>query len=104
MIQNPKIIPYIVYPTTDTSTDVIDNCSENGQSDDAMTGLDAEDNQQISQQESVTELATVAIITIQEDFLQDLRDNAGKHTFSRTFHMMVQGIDGGTTFVLFISQ
>jgi len=46
----------------------------------------------------------VVTITIQEDFLRDLWDNAGKHTFSSTFSMMVQGIDGGTTPVLFISQ
>jgi len=42
--------------------DIIDN----GQSDDATTRLDPEDNQQTFQQESATELATVAII--QEDF------------------------------------
>jgi len=89
---------------TDTSTDIIDNSSDNGQSDNATTGLDAEDNQQTSQQES-TELATVFPITIEEDFLWDLCDNAGKpDTFSRTFHMMVQGIVGATTPVLFISQ
>jgi len=72
---------------TDTSIDVIDSCSDNSQSDDATTGLDPEDNQQTLQQEPVTELATVVPITIQEDFLQDLCDNAGKHTFSRrNFH------------------
>jgi len=48
-----------------------------------MTGLDPEDNQQTLQQELATELATVVPITIQEDFLQDLCDNASKHTFSR---------------------
>jgi len=68
---------------TDTSTGVIDNSSDNGQSDNATTGLGPEDNQQTLQQESATELATVAPITIQENFLQDLCDNAGKHTFSR---------------------
>jgi len=31
---------------TDTSTNVIDNGSDNGQSDDATTRLDPEDNQQ----------------------------------------------------------
>jgi len=36
--------------------------TENGQSDDAMTGLNSEDNQQTSQQESTTELATVVPI------------------------------------------
>jgi len=72
---------------TDTSTDVIDNTSDNGQSDDATLRLDPEDNQQTSQQVSVTELATVVPITIQENFLQDLCDNASKHTFSRTFVM-----------------
>jgi len=64
---------------TDTSTDVIDNSSDNSQSDDATTRLDPEDNQQTLQQESATELATVVPITIQEDFLRDLCDNAGKH-------------------------
>ena len=39
-----KIIPKIVYLTTDTSTNVIDNGSDNGQSDDTTTGLDPEDN------------------------------------------------------------
>jgi len=82
---------------TDTSTDIIDNGSDNGQNDDATTGLDAEDNQQTSQQDSVSELTTVVPITIQEDFLWDLCDNASKHTFSRTFRMMVRGIDGSTT-------
>jgi len=86
---------------TDTSTDVIDNGSDNGQSDDITTGLDVEDNQQTSQQESVTELATVVTIIIQEDFLWNLCDNSGKLIFSRTFHMVVQGIDGSTTRVLF---
>jgi len=47
-----------------------------------MTGLDdPEDNQQTL--ESATELETVVPITIQEDFLQGLCDNAGKPTFSR---------------------
>jgi len=69
-----------------------------------MTGLDAEDNQQTSQQESATELATVVTITIQEDFLWDLCGNASKFIFSRTFCMMVRGIDGRTIPVLFISQ
>ena len=47
--------------------------------DDTTTGPDPKDNQQASQQESVTELATVVVyITIQEDFLWDLCDNAGK--------------------------
>jgi len=49
---------------SDNSTDVIDNDSDNGQGDDVMTGLDAEDNQQILQQESVTKLAVVVPITI----------------------------------------
>jgi len=89
---------------TDTSTDIIDNGSDNGQSDNATTGLDAENNQQTLQQESVTELTTVVTITIQEDFLRDLCDNAGKHIFSRTFCMIVRGMDGSTTPVLFISQ
>ena len=69
-----------------------------------MTGLDPEDNQQTLQQESATELTTVVPITIQEDFLRDLCDNTSKHTFSRTFCVMVRGIDGDTTPVLFISQ
>jgi len=57
------------------------------QSDNATTRLDPEDNQQTSQQESATELATVVPITIQEDFLWDLCDNTIKHTFSRlNFH------------------
>jgi len=43
--------------------DIIDNGSDNSQSDDATTGLDPKDNQQISQQESVTELATVVPIS-----------------------------------------
>jgi len=43
MIQNPKVI---YTPMTDTSTEVIDNGSDNGQSDNATTGLDPEDNQQ----------------------------------------------------------
>jgi len=72
---------------TDTITDIIDDSSDNGQSDDGMTGLDLKDNQQALQQESMTELATVVPITIQEDFLQDLGDNASKHTFSTTFMM-----------------
>jgi len=55
-----------------------------------MTGLDAEDNQQTSQQESATELATVIPITIQEDFLRDLCDNTGKLTFSRTFGCVME--------------
>jgi len=38
--------------------DIIDN----GQSDDTMTGLDPEDNQQTSYQESATELAIVVAI------------------------------------------
>ena len=76
MIQNLKVIPQIVYPTTDTSTDIIDNSSDNGQSDDATTGIQPKDNQQTSQQESVTELATVVPITIRENFLWDLCDNA----------------------------
>jgi len=86
-------------------TDIIDNSSDNGQSDDAMTRLDSEDNQQTLQRESATELATVVLITIQEDFLWDLWDNVGKHKFSRTF-MMAWGIVGVTTNipVLFISQ
>ena len=50
MIQNLK---GIVYPMTDTSTEIIDNGSDNGQNDDATTGLDAEDNQQTSQQDSL---------------------------------------------------
>jgi len=68
---------------TNTSTDVIDNGSDNGHSDDAITRLDPEDNQQTLQQELVTGLATVVPITMQENFLWDLCDNAGKHTFSR---------------------
>jgi len=72
---------------SDTSTDVIDNGSDNSQSDDATTGLDPEENQQTLQQKSATEFATVVPITMQEDFLQDLCDNTGKHTFSRwNFH------------------
>jgi len=63
--------------------DGIDNSSDNDQSDDTTTGLDPEGNQQTLQQESATELATVVSITMQEDFLQDLCDHAGKHTFSR---------------------
>jgi len=66
----------MVFPTTD----VIDNGSDNSQSDDATNRLDPEDNQQTLQQESVTEL-TVVPITIQEDFLRDLCDNAGRYTF-----------------------
>jgi len=69
-----------------------------------MTRLDTEDNQQASQRESATELTTVITITIPEDFLQDICDNTSKHTFSRTFCMMVRRIDGSTTPVLFISQ
>jgi len=38
-------------------------------SDDTMTGLDPENNQQTLQQQSATELATVVPITIPEDFL-----------------------------------
>jgi len=68
---------------TDTSTDIIDNGSDNSQSDDAMTELDPEDNQQTLQQESATELATVVPITMQDNFLRNLCDNVGKHTFSR---------------------
>jgi len=68
---------------TDTSTNIIDNGSDNNQSADAMTGLEPEDNQQTLQQESATELATVVPITIQKDFLCDLCDNTCKHTFSR---------------------
>jgi len=64
---------------TNTSTDVIDNGSDNGLSDDATTGLDAEDNQKTLQQESATELTTVVTITIQEDFLWELCDNAATH-------------------------
>jgi len=86
------------------STDVIDNGSDNGQSDDATTGLDPEDNQQTLQPESATELATVVPITMQEDFLRDLCDNAGKHTFSNGTFVMARGIVGTTTTVLFISQ
>jgi len=72
---------------TNTSTNIIDNGSDNSQSDDATTGLDPEDNQQTLQQESATELTTVVPITIQEDFLWDLCDNAGKHAFfRRNFH------------------
>jgi len=55
-------------------TQLLANGSDNGQSDDTTTGLDPEDNQQTLQQESVTELATVVPITIQEDFLWDLCD------------------------------
>jgi len=43
------------------------NIIDNGQSDDAITRLDTEDNQQTSQQECVTELATLVPITIQEN-------------------------------------
>jgi len=56
---------------TDTSIDIIDNSSDNSQSDDATIRLDPEDNQQTLQQESATELTTAVPITIQEDFLQD---------------------------------
>jgi len=81
--------------------DIIDNGSDNGQSDDTMTELDPEDNQQTLQQESVTELATVVPISYHSrDFLQDLCDNADKHTF----FMMVQGIVGASSPVLFIYQ
>jgi len=38
------------------STNIIDNGSDNGQSDDANSGLDPEDNQQTLQQESATGL------------------------------------------------
>jgi len=69
------------------TADIIDNGSDNGQGDDTTTGLDPEDNQQALQQESATELATLVPITMQEDFLWNLCDNAGKHTFSRqNFH------------------
>jgi len=68
-----------------------------------MTGLDPEDNQQTSQQESASELTTVVFITIQENFLWDLCDNTGEHTFSRIF-VMAQVIVVATTPVLFISQ
>jgi len=101
MIQNQKVIQQIVYPTSNISTDVIDNSSDNGKSDDATTGLDPEDNQQILQQESATELATVVPITIQQDsFLRDFCDNSDKNTFSRIF-VMACGIVGITTPVLF---
>jgi len=43
---------------TDTSTNIIDNNSNNSQSVDATAGLDPEDNQQTLQQELATELAT----------------------------------------------
>jgi len=90
---------------TDTSTDVIDNSSDNGQSDDTITGLDPEDNQQTLQQESVTKLATVVSITMQEDFLQDLCDNASISThFPDETFVMAQGIVGTTITVLCISQ
>jgi len=36
------------------------------------------------------------LATIQEDILQDLCDNAGKHTFFRTF-VMAQGTAGATS-------
>jgi len=49
---------------TDTSTNIIDNGLDNSQSDNTMTRLDPEDNQQTLQQESTTELATVVSITI----------------------------------------
>jgi len=52
MIQNP------IQPTL-VRWDIIDN----GQSDDATTGPDPEDNQQTLQQESATELATVVPIS-----------------------------------------
>jgi len=42
--------------------DIIDNGSDNGQSDDTTTVLDPEDNQQTLQQESTIELVTVAPI------------------------------------------
>jgi len=86
MIQNPKVIPY---PTTDTRTpDIIDNGSDNGKNDNAMTRLDPEDNQQTSQQESPTELTTVVSITIQEEFYGTfVTMPASKHIFSRwNFH------------------
>jgi len=44
---------------TNTRMDIIDS----GQSDDAMTGLDPQDNQQTSQQESATEFVTVVPIS-----------------------------------------
>jgi len=56
---------------TNTSIDIINNGSDNGQSDDAMIRLDpAEDNQQTLQQESTTKLTTVVPITMEEDFLR----------------------------------
>ena len=57
MIQNLNVIPQIVYPTTNTSTDVIDNGSDNSQSDDETIRIDSEDNKQTLQQELATELA-----------------------------------------------
>jgi len=56
------------------------------------------------QQESATELATVVPITMQEDFLWDLCDNPGKHTFPDETFVMARGIVGITTTVLLISQ
>ena len=48
-------IPY----ATNTCMDIIDN----DQNDDTTTGLNSEDNQQTSQQESATELTTVVPIS-----------------------------------------
>jgi len=89
---------------TDTSTDVIDNGSDNSQSDDTMTKLDPEDNKQTLQQESVTKLTTVVPITIQEDFLQDLVTMPVSTHFPDGAFVMARGIVGTTTTVLYISQ
>jgi len=90
---------------TNSSTDVIDNGSDNSQSDNATNGLDPEDNQQTLQQESTTELATVVPITMQEDFYRTLVTMpVSTHFPDGTTFMMAQGIVSITTTVLFISQ
>jgi len=75
--------------------DIIDNC----QSDDITTGLDPENNQQASQQESVTELTTVVPISYHSRgfSMEPLTRPAGKHTlaFFRTF-VMARRIVGAT--------
>ena len=49
---------------------------------------DSEDSSQNFQRvntDPVTDLDASVPVTVQEDFLQKLRDNAGEHEFSRTF-------------------
>jgi len=76
------------------NTDI--NSSYNSQSDNDTTGLDLEGNQQTSQLESMTELATVFPIAIQDDFLWYLYDNVSKH-FPELFFVMGHGVVGTTT-------